>query len=112
MSDTPRTDKHTGLSHTTCKLIAESRQLERELLEAREEIHRLKTACNKFSEDEILCTLTQQRDRLAEILSGLDPMPNEPIDDAAWPGAAYCEISIGEMRDIRATLAAVKGEQS
>lgn len=31
MSDTPRTDRHTGLRHNVCELIHESRAMEREL---------------------------------------------------------------------------------
>jgi len=50
----------------------------------------------------------QQRDMLVEIIKSIDPMPDEPIDKA-WTGAAYCEISVKEMKAIREVIAEVEG---
>ena len=95
MSDTPRTDASlvnmsgAGMNIETLFVQADfARKLERELTK-----------------------VTAQRDGLADIMRAIDPMPNEPLDSSSWQGAAYCEISIGEMRAIREALATVKGHK-
>ena len=101
MSDTPKTDaieKRAG-GLIPAYALDQFAKLERELAEAREEVTRLKTACDKFSEDEILCTIQEQRDRLAEALR----IARLHITGEALP-------TIDEaLAVIDATLAAVKG---
>jgi hypothetical protein len=74
---TPRTDayeRHYIETGNVSKLINLARDLERELAEVAKQRDHYKSACDQYSEDEMLCKLrevTKQRDALAEALASL-----------------------------------------
>ena len=53
-----------------------------------------------------------QRNELMKILEKIDPGPEWQIDDSIHDGNAFCEISVGDMRKIRSTLANFKKSRS
>lgn len=52
--------------------------------------------------------LERDRAALMEAVANLDPYPEEAIGEKVHNGAVYCEISVGDMRAIRAALAAAR----
>ncbi len=133
MSDrpTPETDSLYKEDHRP-NLLAHSRKLERQRDEAQDAAlemeFRLKQAERRNVEHEddylavwkaikrpnetvleackrILC----QRDELLEAMQRIDPFPNDEIQES-WNGnTVYCEITVADIRLIRAAIARVKG---
>ena len=106
MSDrpTPETDhvwqKHQG---TTAEffdaLLIHARRLERQ----REAICEMYFA---LLEDQVMAVF--QRDELMDALQRIDPFPNDEIEES-WNGnTVYCEITVADIRLIRASIARVK----
>jgi hypothetical protein len=53
--------------------------------------------------------LEQHRDELMHALQRIDPFPNDEIEES-WNGnTVYCEITVADIRLIRAAIARVKG---
>jgi len=53
--------------------------------------------------------LERQRDKLMHALQRIDPFPNDEIQES-WNGnTVYCEITVADIRLIRAAIAIVKG---
>lgn len=48
---------------------------------------------------------------LLEALERCDPGPEWEIPDRAHDGRVFCELSVGDMKAIRAAIAKAKGEQ-
>ncbi len=54
-------------------------------------------------------SLERQRNELLHALQRIDPFPNDDIQES-WNGnTVYCEITVREIRLIRAAIARVKG---
>jgi hypothetical protein len=52
--------------------------------------------------------LEQQRDELLEAMQRIDPFPSDEIEES-WNGSTvYCEITVADIRLIRAAIAKVK----
>lgn len=64
----------------------------------------------KPAEDEANARLIAAAPELLEALARIDQWPDEPIEDFRPDGAVYGEISVGEMKAIRAAIAKATGD--
>jgi primase-polymerase (primpol)-like protein len=101
---TPRTDayeRHYIETGNVSKLINLARDLERELAEVAKQRDHYKSACDQYSEDEMLCKLrevTKQRDALAEALRNYMSHHRR-----------YGFVTLNEVLDAEQALRATKG---
>jgi len=97
---TPETDKFALVARTHGEWKIRAGNIERQ----REAI------CEMYFgllEDQIMAV--RHRDELLHALQRIDPFPNDEIEES-WNGnTVYCEITVADIRLIRAAIARVKG---
>jgi hypothetical protein len=52
--------------------------------------------------------LERQRDELMQSLQRIDPFPNDEIEESWNENTVYCEITVADIRLIRAAISAAK----
>jgi hypothetical protein len=103
MSDrpTPETDEASSSTVYQGEIVKASfaRRLERQ----REAICEMYFA---LLEDQVMAVF--QRDELMDTLQRIDPFPNDEIEESWNATTVYCEITVADIRLIRASIARVK----
>ena len=101
MSDrlTPETDKFASIRRTHQEWKIRAGNIERQ----REAICEMYFA---LLEDQVMALL--QRDELMDALQRIDPFPSDEIEESWNENTVYCEITVADIRLIRASIARVK----